>query len=131
MKQLLYLSAIFTFLLLSGCGNSAKEKKSRDEAGTEETADSLKSGDKIKDCDDFLDRYEKWMDEYLALLEEYMENPMDAELMAKYMELAGEALTWATQWGALYDCAGNEEYEKRFEAIEEKAEKKLEEMGLG
>lgn len=131
MKKLIYLFAIFGFLLFSGCGNAPKDKVSHDEDVTEETTDSTKSDDKIKDCDDFLDRYEKWMDDYLAVLEDYMKNPLDAELATKYMELAGEALNWATQWGVLYDCAGQEEYEKRFDEIEEKAEKKLEEMGLG
>ena len=124
MKNLLYLLAISLFILFSGCGNAPKDKASQDEEVTEESAD------KIKDCDEFLDRYEEWMDEYLAMLEDFMKNPMDAELSTKYMELAGEAMNWSTQWSALYDCAGKEKYEKRFEEIAEKAEKKLEEMGL-
>ena len=131
MKKLIYLFAIFSFLLISGCGNAPKNTGSQDEDVTEETGDSKKSDDKIKDCDDFLDKYEKWMDDYLAVLEKYMENPMDAELVTKFTELSGEALNWATQWGALYDCAGDEKYEKRFDEIEKKAEKKLEEIGLG
>ncbi len=131
MKKIIYLFAFFGFLLFSGCGNAPKDKGSHDEDATEETTDSNKSDDQIKDCDDFLDRYEKWMDDYLAVLEKYMKNPLDAELVTKYMELSGEAVNWATQWGALIDCAGEEKYEKRFDEIEEKAEKKLEEMGLG
>ena len=130
MKKLFYLFAVFSFLLISGCGNAPKDKGSQDGDATEESADNKKSDDKIKDCDDFLDKYEEWMDDYMALLEKYMENPLDADMAMEFMELSGEAVTWATQWGAMYDCAGDEEYEKRFDEIEEKAEKKLEEMGL-
>ncbi len=131
MKKLLYIFAIFSFLLVSGCGNAPKDKGSHDEDVTEETTDTKKSDDKIKDCDDFLDRYEEWMDDYLAMLEDYMENPLDADMAMKFMELSGEALNWATEWGAMMDCADDEEFEKRFDEIEKKAEEKLEEMGLG
>jgi hypothetical protein len=130
MKKLFYLLAVVSFLLYAGCGNAPKDKGSTDEEVTEVSADSKKSDDKIKDCDDFLDRYEKWMDDYLALMEDYMKNPMDAGLATKYTELASDAANWATEWTALYDCAGDKKYEKRFEEIVEKAEKKLEELGL-
>jgi len=131
MKKLLFLFAIFCFLLASGCGNAPKDKESHDGDVTEESDDIKKSDDKITDCDDFLDRYEEWMDEYMTLLEKYMENPLDADMATKFMELSGEALNWATEWGAMMDCASDEEYEKRFDEIEKKAEEKLEEMGLG
>ncbi len=131
MKKLIFLLAIFGFLLYSGCGNAPKDKGSNDEEVTEESGDSKKSDDEIKNCDDFLNKYEEWMDDYLALLEKYLENPLDADMGAKFMELSGEAVNWATQWGAMYDCANDEKYEKRFDEIEKKAEKKLEEMGLG
>ena len=130
MKKLIYLFAILGFMICSGCGNAPKDTGSNDADVTEESSDSKKSDDEINDCDDFLDKYEEWMDDYLALLDDYMENQMDAKMAIKYMELAGEALTWVTEWAALYDCVGDEKYEKRFDEIEKKAEKKLEEMGL-
>jgi len=56
---------------------------------------------------------------------------MDATLSSEYMKLAQEGMNWMTQWNSkLYYCASKEKYQKRFDEISEKAEKKLKEMGI-
>jgi hypothetical protein len=61
----------------------------------------------------------------------YMKKPMDPKLMEQYMQVAQEGMNWVTQWNSkLYYCASKEKYQKRFDEISEKAEKKLKELGL-
>lgn len=128
---------LFPFMLVMlmltwSCGN----KQPKTEA-TEETENALEKEaeisptDKAKNCDEFVDQYEKWMDDYLVLIEKYMKNPMDQDLMLQFTKVQSEALQWATQWQSeMMLCSGNEKYEKRFNEISEKAEKKLSELGI-
>ena len=122
-------------LLLTACGGtqSAREENEKAESNSElseEDSESLEF-EEAKDCDDFIDQYEKWMDTYLEFVEKYMKNPMDAALSEQYMELAQESIVWTEQWSTkVIICGSQEKYEKRFEEISERAEKKLEELGL-
>ena len=128
-----FVSIIFTFaILLTSCSNNQSKKESAN--NTDELATkSLKSDDfkGAKDCDEFIDQYEKWMDDYVKLMEKYMKNPMDADLMEEYMKVAQESMEWMNQWTSkLAYCASKKKYEKRFNEITEKAEKKLKELGI-
>ena len=121
-------------LILTACGGkqSTTEEDTAD-SKTELSEEDLESTDVevAKDCDDFIDQYEKWMDTYLEFLEKYMKNPMDAALSEKYMELASESIEWTNQWGTkVIICGSQEKYEKRFDEISKRAEKKFEELGL-
>ena len=139
MKKVIYLLSFVFMGMLISCGNeevkSEDESKSSDEIvsdikkAVEEMQDAETDVD-ISDCDDFLDQYEMWMDDYLEILEGYMKNPMDASLSQKYMKSAQEAATWATKWGAFSVCAAKDEYVERFDKIHEKAEAKMKELGL-
>lgn len=73
---------------------------------------------KAKDCNEFIDQYEKWMDDYIELIDKYIKNPMDAVLSSEYMKVAQESMNWMAQWNnKLYDCASKEKYQKRFDEI--------------
>ncbi len=126
-------SIIFCFaMLLTSCNNNQSKKESASDTD-ELTTKSLKSDDfeGAKDCDEFIDQYEKWMNDYIKLIEKYMKNPMDAALMEEYMKVAQESMNWMNQWNSkLAYCASKKKYEKRFNEITEKAEKKLEELGI-
>jgi len=122
-------------LLLTACGGkqSAKEENAKTDGKSELSEEDLESTEfeEAKNCDEFIDQYEKWMDTYLEFIEKYMKNPMDATLSEKYMKLANESINWTNQWSnKLVMCATQEKYEKRFDEISERAEKKLEELGL-
>jgi hypothetical protein len=131
MKKLLLVSTVLATMLFFSCGNNKEVKEAEEELqeAIEEAGIDVDDSD-IKDCDDFLNRYEKWMDDYLDLMEDYMANPMDVALSQKYMALAQEALTWYSQWEEYYMCATREKYQKRFDEIAEKADKRMEELGL-
>ena len=77
-----------------------------------------------------MEHYEEWIDEYLVIIDSYFKDPSNEEIATKYMELMTEGMSWSTKWIALVDCADDEEYEKRFEEISKKVEKKLGELGL-
>ena len=130
MKKLIYLTLV-SFLLLASCGgnqNKTEEQKT-DDTELEKTMKSSEF-DKADNCDEFIFQYEEWMNNYLSLLEKYMKNPMDQTLMEQYMKVSQEAISWVDQWTNLATCAGNEKYQKRFEEISAKADKKLKELGL-
>ncbi len=127
-----YILIIFcSALLFTSCGN--KESKNEKQEPAEEIVKSDDDSDfkEAKNCDEFIDQYEEWMDNYLVLLEKYMKNPMDSKLMEDYMKLAEESMFWLEQWsGKLAVCASKDKYEKRFDEITERAEKKMKELGI-
>lgn len=84
-----------------------------------------------KNCDEFIDQYEAWMDEYVALMEKYKEAPVDLVSSPEYVQMTLQATDWASKWSTnITACATNSSYEKRFKEINQKAEKKLKEIGL-
>ena len=121
-----------TAVVFTSCGS----KQTKEESNTESdpiSEESIEGSDvdEAKNCDEFIDQYEEWTDNYVVLIEKYMKNPMDAALSEEYMKLAQEGMSWMNQWNSkLIYCASVDKYEKRFEEISEKAEKKLEEMGI-
>ena len=122
-------------LLLIACGSkkSADEEKEKTENKDELSEEDVESTEfeEAKNCDEFIDNYEKWMDAYLEFIEKYTKNPMDATLSEEYMKLVQESTNWTTEWSTkLVFCASQEKYEKRYEEISERAEKKLKELGL-
>ena len=133
MKYLISLM-IGSMIILSSCGNNPQSEQEKATEATEEAYEkAVDEADlkEAKDCDEFIDQYEEWMDDYCVLLEDYMKNPMDASLMEKFQEMGLKANFWMTQWtGKLYQCASREKYQKRFDEISEKAEKKMKELGL-
>ena len=123
MKKLTFLIVIISIIGFTSCGGSKTEKK-------DSTQKEEKLSGSINDCDEFLEHYEKWIDEYLEIIDSYFKNPADETIATKYMALMQEGMEWSTKWVALVDCADDEKYEKRFEEISKKVEDKLEDMGL-
>ena len=141
MKTLIYFVAFSMLVLISGCGgtNSKSEQKT---AGSEavvteeapetdnETQETVEQEEtEINTCDEFLDRYEKWVDDYLDLLEKFKKNPADPDLSQKYLKVTNELADWSQQWFKFIDCNDQEKYEKRFDAISDKVDKKMKELG--
>ncbi len=133
MKSIISL-ILFTGLLFASCGNNpSNEKKESSNALKQSMDESVKSSDleKANNCEEFIDKYEKWTDNYIKLVEKYMKNPMDATLSEEFMKMAQEGSLWMTQWSnELVDCASQEKYQKRYDEISERTEKKLEELGI-
>lgn len=122
MKKLTFLILLISILWFTSCSSSTEKKDS--------TQKEEKLSEGIKDCDDFLEHYEKWIDEYLEIIDSYFKDPSDETIANKYMALMAEGMEWSTKWVALVDCADSDEYEKRFEDISKKVEDKLKDLGL-
>ena len=103
MKKTIYLLALAMIFTLSSCGGGKTDKESE----KEETK-------------------AKWMDAYIEVIEAVLTGKADEGIQEKYGTLMMEAGTWATQWITLSACAMNDEYQKKFEAIQKKATDKLE-----
>lgn len=118
---------VFAGLLLSSCINDKQESKEKFDNAAEDTTYM----EDVKDCDEFIYEYEKWMNDYIELLGKYMENPMDEALSKEFMTQGQKASFWLTEWnGKLLHCTSQEKYQKRFEEISAKAEEKMKELGI-
>ncbi len=124
---------ILSFVLFS-CGSGPDQSgTNNNEASDNEKIsqeDENSSDNEIKDCNDFLDSYEKWVDDYVDVVAAYMKDPTSIEIRQEYGELASTAATWPTEWTSYAMCAQSEDYQKRFDEITDKLDKKLEELGF-
>ncbi|MBP6573687.1 MAG: hypothetical protein KA230_04500 [Flavobacteriales bacterium] len=50
-----------------------------------------------QECVQFLDGYEKYVDDYIALLKDYKSNPTDLSLMERTTNMATEAQVWGNK----------------------------------
>lgn len=132
---------ILAGLLLSSCSTDTQESKEKYDNTAKEAVDiaepsvntslEMANMEVAKDCDEFIDQYEKWMNDYIELLGKYMKNPMDATLSQEFMTQGQKASFWLNQWhGKLLHCTSQEKYQKRFEEISAKADKKMKELGI-
>ncbi|MEN8225343.1 MAG: hypothetical protein ABFS05_08285 [Bacteroidota bacterium] len=133
MKKIYYIALVFSFLLVS-CGGSPEttEEKSDEAATTEQTAEEPEEStdETIASCDDFLDNFEAWASDYVDVVEAYMKDPTSIETRQKYGEISEKAATWSQEWGTHIVCAQTEKYQKRYDEITEKLDKRLEELGM-
>jgi hypothetical protein len=72
------------------------------------------SGD---DCDEFLEGYEIFMDNYIVVLKKYKDNPSDPSILSDYTALMTEAQEWSTK---TKDCASDAKFAAKFAAIQMK-----------
>ncbi len=61
------------------------------------------------DWEQFLIDYEAWVDDYIAFLEKYNENPSDLTLLTEYGTLAADQIQWATDASELEGELSGEE----------------------
>ncbi len=125
------------FLLLSvSCKKKKKSSEDSEEATIELKAESAEGSDSetsgsIADCDEFLDEYEEWMDDYLAMMEKYKDDTMAMVSSEEYREMGTKALEWTNQAAQLaLKCSNDPDYEERMNEIQDKADKKMDELGL-
>lgn len=91
-----------------------EEKFDSDSSSSSESNDlSSSSGD----CDEFLEGYEEFMDNYVAILKKYKNNPSDMSILSDYTSLTSEAQEWATKTA---ECANDPKYASKLSAIQMK-----------
>ncbi len=82
------------------------------------------------EVDAFLDDFEAWADEYIALIEDYKENPSDTDLLNDLTAIAEEGTDLMARMEELEDTIVTEEQSEEFaahaQAVQEKVEKATE-----
>lgn len=116
-------------------GVSCKKKKNnpliKNSKKTEKVISNLTKGEEIEDCEDFLEQYEDWAEDYARFMEKYKDNPGQAYGNQEFIKMLSSATTWTTEWATIVtSCAANPSYEKRMEKITEKMEEKMKELGF-
>lgn len=138
MKNIALLTLCSIFLLGVSCKKKQKgAENSEDDSEVmissseeNESSDTVEF-EKAKDCDDFIDQYEEWSEEYVAFLSKYKDDPMKAVTSPEYSQMMSKASSWSQQWLSLsVSCAQNSSYEKRVNEIMDRMDEKIKELGF-
>ena len=131
-----WIFSLSVLLCLGSCKKKTENETSSETdavtlTGQETTESSEHSEENLKDCDDFIDQYEEWSEEYIAFMTKYKDDPVKAVTSPEYSEMMLKASTWSQQWLSLsVSCAQNSKYEERVEEISNRMEQKMEELGF-
>lgn len=102
---------------MSEMSEQSDEFTSDAEPADAENSDLFDSGDLSDECLKFLSSYEEFMDDYIALLKKYKQNPSDMSILKEYTEMLGQSTKWAE---GNEDCAVNPEFYNKFTEIQMK-----------
>ncbi|MDY0281901.1 MAG: hypothetical protein RBR35_15230 [Salinivirgaceae bacterium] len=84
------------------------------------SSSSNSSSKSSSDCEEFLKGYEKFMNEYIAILKKYKNNPSDMTIMSEYTSLMMKATEWNTK---VADCASDAKFAQKISTIQKKIAK--------
>ena len=127
---LLVITAIL-FLGLQACKEKSDESNSNNGLETAQEPQEEVTFEKAEDCDQFIDQYEEWSEEYIAFLSKYKDEPMKAVTSPEYGQMMSKASSWSQEWLSIsVSCAQNSSYEEKVEAIMNRMEEKIEELGF-
>ena len=150
MKRVVYILTLSLFILSSCCGGGVEKEAQNPNADkavqTEETVVATEGGveeaamagentatevdkdaaevKKAEKCDEFLDKYEDWAMGYIELLEKFTTNTADPDFAKDYNKLTREYSTWINEWLEFIECVKDEDYQKRYDEINQKIEQK-------
>ena len=76
---------------------NAESEKEEEEPKTEESKPTEVSEESKSDSEwrQFLKDYEKWVDDYIAFMKKYKENPSDLTLLSEYSKMLTDMSEWA------------------------------------
>ncbi|MBX2827362.1 MAG: hypothetical protein KTR22_04335 [Flavobacteriaceae bacterium] len=122
-------------VLLVSCNKKTKETNSDATTQMETESVELKSDTEtnvaLTGCDKFLNEYEAWMNGFIEIMARHKDDPVGLVGDPEYTKTMGEGIDWATRWMQQPQaCMANSNYSKRFDAIQERAETKMKELGL-
>ncbi len=125
MKSIVY-TIFISLIVLTSCGgdNSNKETKGAETEKVSSGLDSTMQTSEFDNCNEFLDKYEEWSNDYIKLLTSFTSNPADPKLAQEYNRLNREYANWTNEWVEFADCTNEKEYLARYNKINRKIEKK-------
>lgn len=138
MKNITILALCSIFFLGVSCRKKQKTSENSEDDSEVMVSSSKENGssdvvefEKAKDCDDFIEQYEEWSEEYVSFLSKYKDDPMKAVTSPEYSEMMLKASSWSQQWLSLsVSCAQSSSYEERVKEITNKMDEKIEELGF-
>ena len=96
--------AFMAVMFLASCGggdveSSISDPTSEIEEAYEEVANEVVVADRSNnsECDEFLEGYENFMDNYIVILKKSKADPTDMSIMTEYMSLMTEASEWTSK----------------------------------
>ncbi len=129
MKRIILLMLCLGMLMQISCKKKTKIE-AKDSLGTTTLSSTETDKEGEKKCDDFIADYENWMEGYVDLIAKYKDNPAGLIGDPEYTKVGLEGVEWASNWANDLSCAMNPKYQKRFNEIQDKIEKKMKEVGL-
>jgi hypothetical protein len=94
-----------------------EEEFDTEEASSEETESLENESADSGDCSEFLDGYEDFMNEYIAIIKKYKNDPTDTDILSDYSSIMSEASEWSTKTS---NCAGDAAFAAKFTKIQMK-----------
>ena len=94
--------AFMALMFLASCGggdveSSINDSTSEIEDAYEEIANEVVVSSNNAECDEFLEGYENFMDNYIVILKKSKADPTDMSIMTEYMSLMTEASEWTSK----------------------------------
>ena len=135
MKKLMTIfgAILFASTILTSCGGDDKSEEeislpdapsdinySGEEEFDSESSSNSESNEMSSssvDCDEFLEEYEEFMDEYIAIIKKMQKNPDDMSVMTDYTSMMTEATEWTEKTA---DCAADAQFASKFAEIQMK-----------
>ncbi len=136
MNKVITIVVCIALISITACKKKQKSAEEEEQITIEMSEDITTSSDIEKkevsgDCDDFMDDYEAWMEEYIALMAKYKKDPVALATSPEYTAMSMEMMEWSSKWSSLaLDCAKYPEYEERFNEIQKKMDKEMEALDM-
>jgi len=129
------LFVLFAVVCFTACGDKTSDAEK--EAAVVELLEDIEEGKKskapenIKDCDDFLDTFENWTLDLIALMENHEGDPVGLATDTAYTNTMLKGVDFMQHWATIsVSCATNPNYESRMKAIQGNMEKRQKELGF-
>jgi hypothetical protein len=106
----LFLYSIFLLLCASTSCSDSNKSKPNDNNESKTSISGLNS-----DCQDFLNGYEKYVNDYIAALEKYKSNPTDMTVITDFNRMTAESSAWTSKTP---DCSDYPEFITKFSEIQ-------------
>ena len=103
--------------------NNYNENKLNSESIIQEDSDNT-----LRDCDEFIEGYEKFMDDYIGILKKYSNDPTDMTILSEYTTTIAKVGEWSEKAVSIDECFKDEKFVKKYTDIQMKIANALTEL---
>jgi hypothetical protein len=80
-------------------------------------SESITGSSSSNNCDEFLEQYKKFVNDYIYILKKYKNDPTDVTVLSEYTTMASEVSEWNAK---ISDCTADENFANKFSEIQMK-----------